>query len=350
MFGCPPGRTVVLLEIGGVYRRRKAVCHLSLMATADHLPESAIMSRRGRFGRRIQLLIAAGLLTGACTSSGSSGDAVPTSVTTLATVTSGFSPTAPAPSTLTPTPTVVTVVPTTSPPPGTAPLSTAPATTPANNRITIALNPGHNGGNENAAAAINRPVPSGFGQTRACDTTGTNTDAGYTEHAFNWDVSLRVRALLVAHGIAVVMTRDSDTGVGPCIDRRAAIANAAGIAAVISIHADGAPADGHGFHICYDSRPPAGAAIATQSYRLTQVLHDALVRGSGFTTSTYLGHDGYFARDDLAGLNLATVPATFIELGNMRNAGDAAIQSSSGGRARIAAAIAAGILAWVGAR
>ncbi len=216
--------------------------------------------------------------------------------------------------------------------------------------ITIALNPGHNGGNETHTAEIGRMVPSGFGNERACDTTGTNTDAGYPEHAFNWDVTMRVRAILQSHGVHVILTRQNDTSVGPCIDTRAAIANQKGVDAVVSIHADGAPSGGHGFHICEDSRQPAGPAIAAKSHSLTVALHNALVGGSGFTPSTYIGSDGYYPRDDLAGLNLATVPATFIELGNMRNSGDAAIQSSAAGRQRIATAIASGILLWVGAR
>lgn len=214
----------------------------------------------------------------------------------------------------------------------------------------IVLNPGHNGGNAANAAAINRQVPAGFGQYKACDTTGTETNAGYQEHAFNWDVSLRVRTILQAHGVRVIMTRDSDTGVGPCVDERARIGNQAGVAAVVSIHADGAATTGHGFHVCEDSRQPAGPAVAAASHQLTVTLHNALLSGSGMTVSSYLGSNGYFPRDDLAGLNLATVPATFLEIGNMRNSGDAALQSSSAGRQRIANAVASGILAWLGHR
>jgi N-acetylmuramoyl-L-alanine amidase len=214
----------------------------------------------------------------------------------------------------------------------------------------IVLNPGHNGGNAADPAAINRQVPAGFGQYKACDTTGTETNAGYQEHAFNWDVSLRVRTILQAHGVRVIMTRDSDTGVGPCVDERARIGNQAGVAAVVSIHADGAATSGHGFHVCEDSRQPAGPVVAAASHRLTVAMHDALLGGSGLTTSSYLGSNGYFPRDDLAGLNLAGVPATFLEIGNMRNGGDAALQSSPAGRQRIAAAVAAGILAWLGHR
>lgn len=212
----------------------------------------------------------------------------------------------------------------------------------------VVLNPGHDGGNAAAAEEIGRLVPSGFGQTKPCDTTGAETNStGYTEHAFNWDVAIRARAILQAHGVTVRLTRSSDTGVGPCVDERAQIGNEAGVAAVISIHADGAPVDGHGFHVEECSEQPAGAAVAALSHSLTVAEHDALLAGSGLTVSSYLGTDGYFPRGDLAGLNLATVPATFLEIGNMRNDADAAIQSSAEGRQRIAAAVAAGIIHWL---
>ena len=212
------------------------------------------------------------------------------------------------------------------------------------------LNPGHDGGNASHTREINRLVPAGYGRMKACDTTGTTTNAGYPEHAFNWDVALRVRRLLQAQGIRVIMTRPNDTGVGPCVDRRAAIGNHAYVAAVVSIHADGAPSSGHGFHVNQDSRRPQGAtaAVARRSRALGRAVHDALARSSGLVPSTYIGQNGYYFRDDLAGLNLATRPATFLELGNMRNAGDAARQSSRSGRARIARAVAAGILAFLG--
>jgi len=211
------------------------------------------------------------------------------------------------------------------------------------------LNPGHNGGNAAHTAQINRLVPAGYGVRKACDTTGTETNAGYPEHAFTWNVAQRVARILRGHGITVIMTRPDDTGVGPCVDERAAIGNRPGVAAVVSIHADGAPSSGHGFHVNQDSRRPDGAtaAVARQSLALGRAEHAALEQTSGLVPSTYIGQDGYYYRDDLAGLNLATRPATFLELGNMRNAGDADLLSSPAGRARIAGAVADGILAFL---
>ncbi|MGH8960550.1 MAG: N-acetylmuramoyl-L-alanine amidase, partial [Jatrophihabitantaceae bacterium] len=214
--------------------------------------------------------------------------------------------------------------------------SSPTVTFPGGSGPLVVLDPGHNGGNASHPAQINRLVPAGFNRMKPCNTTGTNTNAGYPEHAFNWDVALRTRAILRAHGVRVLMTRSDDTGVGPCVNQRAAIQNTKGVRLAVIIHADGAPSSGHGFHVNEDSRLPDGATEATRvlSHALTVAEHDALLHGSGLTTSTYFGQDGYVKRDDFAGLNLSRVPTTFLELGNMRNAGDAALQTSASGRQR----------------
>lgn len=214
--------------------------------------------------------------------------------------------------------------------------------------LTVVLDPGHNGANGSHPARINRPVPTGRGGTKPCNTTGTSTDAGYPESAFTWDVSLRVRDALAARGVRVVLTRPDDSGVGPCVDERAAIANRAGAQALISIHADGAAPSGRGFHVAY-SAPPLNASQGPPSLGLAEALAAAL-RGSGFPAAGYIGSGGLDARSDLAGLNLAQVPAALVECANMRNPEEAALVSTPGGRARYAAAIAGGITAWLSSR
>ena len=211
----------------------------------------------------------------------------------------------------------------------------------------VVVNPGHNGHNYLAPSVINALVPAGRGRTKACDTTGTQTDAGYSEAAFNWDVSLRLRTLLLAQGARVVLTRDSNTGVGPCVNVRAAIGNRAHADAVISIHADGGPADGRGFQVIYAPDVGDTAPIYPASLRFAHAIRAALVASRIFPPSTYVGQDGYSVRDDLAGLNLSTRPAIFVELGNMRNSEDAAIQTSAAARQRIAAALDAGLVAFL---
>src|SRR5664280_1944799 len=112
----------------------------------------------------------------------------------------------------------------------------------------VAIDPGHDGGNGGDPGFINQPIDGG-GFTETCDTAGTQTAGGYTEHAFNFDVATRLDALLTSEGATVVMTRATDNGVGPCVNTRAAIGNDAHADAAISIHADGGPVTGRGFDV-----------------------------------------------------------------------------------------------------
>jgi N-acetylmuramoyl-L-alanine amidase len=209
----------------------------------------------------------------------------------------------------------------------------------------VVLDPGHNGGNAADPAAIRRLVPDGRGGEKACNTTGTATDAGYPEHAFTFDVATRVAQRLEAAGVRVVLTRPDDDGVGPCVDERGRAGEANGAAAVVSIHADGADPAASGFHVAY-SEPPLNPAQAGPARELATAVRDAL-RAGGFPDSDYIGRDGLSARADLAGLNHATRPSVLVECANMRNPAEAALVSSPEGRDRYAAAISEGVLAFL---
>lgn len=211
----------------------------------------------------------------------------------------------------------------------------------------VALDPGHNGGNASHAAEIAQLVPQGFGQYKACDTTGTEGPDGYTEHQFNFQVALLVEALLQQRGITVVMTRTDDSSVGPCVDKRAAIGNDAHAAAAVSIHADGGPVGGRGYQLLEAVQSVGGSGVDAASHQLAVDLHATFDRESGLTPSTYIGTNGYEPRDDLAGLNLTTVPKILVECGNMQNADDLAIEESASGRRHIAGAIADGIITFL---
>ena len=123
-------------------------------------------------------------------------------------------------------------------------------------------------------------------------------------------------------GVRTQLSRDNDNSAGPCVDRRAAEANAMHRDAIVSIHADGGPPSGRGFHVNYSS-PPLNDAQSGPAIQLAHAMRDALAQG-GFHPSTYIGSDGLYGRDDLAGLNLAEYPAVLVELGNMKNADEAA--------------------------
>ena len=308
-------------------------------------------------GRARSALVAATLLLGACSRSSqrlppTSSPAGPTAtVTTPAppTVAPSSSPTLPARPAppLAPAPTALPKA-STSP----APLPTAatrglgPLPPGGLAGRVVAIDPGHNGQNYAHTAEINRLVNIGNG-TKACDTTGTATRDGYSEAAYNLDVAQRLASLLSAAGARVVLTRADNSGWGPCIDQRAAIANQAHADVAISIHADGSTT-GRGFHVIYPaSLPGLTAAIAAPSLRLALDVRSAYAAGTGVPYSTYIGHAALDQRSDLGGLNLSTVPKVFIETGNMRDAADAALLEDPGFRQRAAQALAAGLQAFL---
>jgi N-acetylmuramoyl-L-alanine amidase len=139
----------------------------------------------------------------------------------------------------------------------------------------------------------------------------------------------------------VVLTRTTNDGVGPCIDERAAVGNRAEADAAISIHADGGPASGRGFHVIYRPRD-------AEARRLAIELRNTFAAGTGEPYADYVGSEGLDMRSDLGGLNLSTVPKVLIETGNMRNVGDARRLESAAYRAREAAALAVGLEAYLG--
>jgi N-acetylmuramoyl-L-alanine amidase len=212
---------------------------------------------------------------------------------------------------------------------------------------TIVIDPGHNGGNGAHPEIINQQVPMGTG-TKACDTTGTETNGGYQEAAFTFDVGTRLAALLRNAGAKVIMTRDSNTGVGPCVNVRAQIGNDAHANVAISIHGDGAPANGHGFHVMTPARvgAPSNVIIDT-SYQLALKIRDNYRSRTGIPTANYIGQDGINVRADMGGLNLSTVPKVLVECGNMRNVGDAGMMTNATYRQRMAEGLAAGLAAYL---
>jgi N-acetylmuramoyl-L-alanine amidase len=215
----------------------------------------------------------------------------------------------------------------------------------------VVLDPGHNPNNFRHTAEINRKVNIGT-NWKECDTTGTSTNAGYTEAAFTLDVAHRLRTLLQEQGATVKLTQDGDRAYGPCVDERARIGNNAHADAVVSIHADGSAAGNRGFHVILPGAVHEGAAdtrpIVTSSRDLGERIAGNFVRVTGSAPSNYVGGGtGLVTRKDLGGLNLSTVPKVFIECGNMRDSKDAALLTSGAWRQEAARGISAGIVSFL---
>jgi len=188
----------------------------------------------------------------------------------------------------------------------------------------VGIDPGHNGGNFGDPGYINQLIWNGREQ-ETCDTCGTQTAAGYTEAQFNFNVARHLRANLMSRGATVVVTRPSNDGVGPCVNRRAQIINAAHADVAIDIHADGGPTWGRGFTVLEPVADGPNDAVISASVRFGAAVRAALLEYTAMPESDYYGHDGVIFRNDLAGLNLTRVPKVLIECGNMPNSTDAAL-------------------------
>ena len=224
----------------------------------------------------------------------------------------------------------------------------APVRAPLAGKV-IGIDPGHNGLNYASPAFLNRKVWNGR-EWEGCDTTGTQTGGGYTEARFTWNVATYLRADLTALGARVVMTRSGNHGLGPCVDKRARILNRARVNVSIDIHADYGPAAGHGFTVLAPVADGPNNKVISSSARFGRDVHAMMLRDTKMAVSNYYGRDGYINRDDLAGLNLTTMPKVLVETGNMHNAADAALLVRPGVQRSIAAALAAAISRFLAGR
>ncbi|HVT65581.1 MAG TPA: N-acetylmuramoyl-L-alanine amidase [Mycobacteriales bacterium] len=212
--------------------------------------------------------------------------------------------------------------------------------------VIVGIDPGHNGRNYANPAYISHQVWNGR-EMEACDTTGAETNAGYTEPRFNWRVATFLAEDLRRQGATVVMTRHNNHGVGPCVNRRAHIIDRAHADVALDIHADGGPASGRGFAILEPVRTKVNRHIVAASAGLGHVVRHELLTMTSMPTSTYDGHRGIAHRDDLAGLNLATQPKVLVECGNMRNSRDARMLVSPHFQRRLAEAFTASVIRYL---
>ena len=213
----------------------------------------------------------------------------------------------------------------------------------------IGIDPGHNGLNYTDPAFLNHQIWNGR-EWEGCDTTGTQTAGGYTEARFNWNVATDLRADLIKRGARVVMTRTNNHGIGPCVNTRAEILDRARADVSIDIHADYGPSSGRGFTILEPVADGPNDTSVNPAIRFGRDVHAAMLRDTKMPVSDYYGHDGYISRNDLAGLNLTTMPKVLIECGNMNNASDAALLVQPRVQQMIAAALAAAITRFLTAR
>jgi N-acetylmuramoyl-L-alanine amidase len=157
-------------------------------------------------------------------------------------------------------------------------------------------------------------------------------------------ISLRLRTLLERAGLRVVLTRTRTAGTSMGNVARAGIANRAGAALFLRVHADGSSDPSRrGTHTLYPAwRQGWTDDIAGPSLRAARLVQSELVRGLRLPDS------GLDRRGDITGFNWADVPAVLTELGFLTNAADRRVLTSAAGQQRAAVGLCRGVLRFLG--
>ena len=205
----------------------------------------------------------------------------------------------------------------------------------------VVIDPGH----DLRANPATEPIGPGSATLKIKDGGGTHgVVTGIREPDLTLDVSLRLRTLLRRAGVRVVMTRERTAGLSMGNVARARIANRAGAALFLRVHADGsASGDARGTHTLTPAlRPGWTDDVYRSSRRDAGLVQAELVRALGFPDS------GIQERSDFTGFNWADVPVILVELGFMTNPTEDRQLARPAGRRRAAVGLCRGTLRFIG--
>jgi N-acetylmuramoyl-L-alanine amidase len=208
-------------------------------------------------------------------------------------------------------------------------------------RPVVVIDPGHDA----KANLETEPIGPGSSIRKIKDGGGTSgVVTGLREPVFTLKVALRLRTLLEAAGVDVVMTRTRTAGVSMGNVARARIANRAHAALFLRIHADGSTDRSiHGTHTLIPAyRKGWTDDIYARSKRAGRVVQRALVARLGSRDR------GLDERSDITGFNWANVPAILVEVGFMSNPDEDRKLATAAYQRRAARGLCEGALRYLG--
>ena len=205
----------------------------------------------------------------------------------------------------------------------------------------VVIDPGHDA----RANLATEPIGPGSSTRKIKDGGGTHgVVTGVREPDLTLEVSLRLRRLLRAAGVRVVMTRTRTSGASMGNIARARIANDAGAALFLRVHADGASsASARGTHTLTPAlRRGWTDDVYASSRRAATLVQTELVRTLGFPNR------GIQERSDFTGFNWADVPVILVEMGFMTNPTEDRALARPTVRQRAALGLCRGTLRFLG--
>jgi N-acetylmuramoyl-L-alanine amidase len=211
----------------------------------------------------------------------------------------------------------------------------------AKQRATVVIDPGH----DLRANSATEPIGPGSSTQKIKDGGGTHgVVSGLREADLNLRVALRLRTLLERTGTRVVLTRTRTAGTSMGNIARARIANRAGAALFLRIHADGSTdPSARGTHTLYPAlRNGWTDDVYVESRRAAAVVQRELRASLGFPDR------GLRERSDFTGFNWADVPVILVELGFMTNPTEDRLLATPAYQMRAAVGLCRGALAFLG--
>jgi N-acetylmuramoyl-L-alanine amidase len=179
-------------------------------------------------------------------------------------------------------------------------------------RPVVVIDPGH----DLRANSQTEPIGPGSSTRKIKDGGGTSgIVSGLREAELNLRVAMRLRTLLERAGVKVVMTRTTTSGASMGNVARARIANTAGAALFLRIHADGSTdSSARGTHTLYPAlRSGWTDDVYVESRRAARIVQGELRAALGFPDR------GLQERSDFTGFNWSNVPVILVEMGFMTN-------------------------------
>ncbi len=205
----------------------------------------------------------------------------------------------------------------------------------------VVIDPGH----DLRANLATEPIGPGAVTRKIKDGGGTRgVVSGVREADLVLDVSLRLRRLLQRAGVRVVMTRSATAGTSIGNVARARIANGAGAALFLRVHADGHPdPTARGTHVLVPAlRRGWTDDVYGPSLRAARIVLRELLSSLGFPDRGIQEHG------DFTGFNWADVPVILVELGFMTNRTEDRALATDRVRAAAASALCRGTLRFLG--